>query len=185
MQLHDKSGICCDACGIVYKTDFTYYSLDFRHIDVINNIRTPIDNIIRSNIVFSIDMCTNCFDSIKNIIIKNYSATMSPHRLGKQLPVTCEITGGKLFGTYEYYYCVVSKADIRLSGQPNICVKCKNKTFDSGTKCMKCSGSEFMRIASAVVDDRHVEFTICVDAYKSFVDKAQQIRVSAGQWTTR
>lgn len=186
MQLNDRSGICCDSCGITYRTDFSYYSFDFHAVAVNNNQRSPIDIIIRSQIVFSVDICTNCFEAIKKSIVDNYNKVMAPKRATKPSAiVTCEMTGKKLFGTYEYYYCVVSKADIKMSGQPNICVKCKTKTFDNDKPCSKCSGKEFIRVASMNIDQRHVEISMCEEAYRGFVTKAETVRKTAGQWTTK
>lgn len=187
MQLSDRSGICCDSCGITYKNDFVYYSFDFRLVDVYNNQRPSIDSILSFGIVFSADICTNCFDGIKKTIVDNYAKIMSPKRLARPSSIiVCEMTGNKLAGTYTYYYCVVSKANIKLSGQPNICVKCKTKTFDKNKPCVKCSGNEFIKMAAMNVDNRHVEIIMCQDAFKEFTTRAERVRMSTstGQWTT-
>lgn len=95
------------------------------------------------------------------------------------------MTGKKLAGTYEYYYCVVAKANVKMSGQPNVCVKCRTQTFDSDKPCSKCSGKEFIRLAAMDIDRRHVEISMCEEAYKAFVIKAETIRKTAGQWSTK
>lgn len=186
MQLPDRSGICCDFCGMTYKLDFTYYSFDFRIVSVYNNQRPSIDSIHRLNVLSSADVCTNCFDNIKKEVIKNYSKTMSPKRRDRVSPiVTCEITGKPLMGTYDYYYCTVSKVDIKLSGQPSVCVKCKTKTFNKNNKCSKCSGTEFVTMASSNVDNRFVEINISQEAFKDMVLKTERVRASASQWATK
>lgn len=184
MQLRDRSGICCDSCGIEYRTDFTYYSFDFHNAAVYNNQRQSIDMILRSKVVFSVDICTNCFEAIKKMIVANYATAMSPKR-SFQSAVTCDITGQKLTGSYEYYYCEVIKIDVTISGQPNVCVKCKAKTFDDSKVCAKCSNKEFVRLAAVKTDRRYVELNVCDDAYRAFVTKAEAVRKVAGQWSSK
>lgn len=184
MQLSDRSGIACDSCGIVCKDDFVYYSFDFHNVHVYNNQRPSIDSIIRSEVVKSLDICTSCFDSIKDAVIKNYSKTMTPRRTNiANMFTVCEITGVKLSGNYEYYYCVVSKVNVRLSGQSYICVKCKSKSIGDRA-CAKCSGTQFTRVANTNVDNRHVEIVMCADAYNNLVARAGFIHKSVGKWST-
>ncbi len=186
MQLPNKSGICCDSCGVTYQSDFMYYSFDFHYISVHDNRRPQLNNIMNFSVVSSFDICTACFEVIKKTIISNYANTMSSKRgVGPPQFVVCEITGRKLVGTYDYYYCVVAKINVKMSGQPNICVKCKTKTFDNSKQCLKCSGNEFIRLASMNVDKRFVEFSLCEDAYREFITKAENVRKSAGQWLTK
>ena len=182
MQLTDKSGICCDICGMVYEADFTYYSFDFRYVSVIENRRQSIDSIIQSAIIFSIDICTNCFENTKNLIIKNYTKIMGPKR-AQSSTIICDMTGQLLFGTYDYYYCVVAKIDVKLSCQPNVCVKCGKKTFDS-KKC-DCGGINFTCSATMKIDNRYLEINVCEEAFKAFREKSETIKKTAGQWSTK
>ncbi len=133
MQLIDRSGIACDLCGIQHKTDFSYYSFDYRSVQLMNNQRMPIDMILHNSITSSMDICPKCFEDIKTRVVSNYAKTMGVKRVQQ---LVCEYTGKKITGTCEYYYCVVSKVDIKLSNQPNVCTKCKNKTFDKDKLCV-------------------------------------------------
>lgn len=185
MQLKERDGIACDYCGTSYRNDFDYLSFDFHMVNVVDNHRIPIEQILRTNIVFSIDICTSCFDSFKQKIIENYKKIMSPKRRANAQTLCCDWTGDTLNGTYTYYYCVVTKAYVRLTGQPNVCIKCGAKTFDDDKPCNKCQGTDFTRPASIDSEDRFLELVLCEDAYNHFVDKAKSIRKIAGEWSTK
>lgn len=184
MQLKERDGIACDYCGTSYRNDFDYMSFDFHMVNVIDNQRMPIEQIIRTNIVFSLDICTSCFDSFRKRIVENYKKVMSPKRR-QQPPIVCDWTGKTLAGTYIFYYCVVTRVNVRLTGQPNICTKCGAKTFENDKPCNKCKGTDFTRPAAIDSQERFLELILCEDAYNHFVDKAKSIRKVAGEWSTK
>lgn len=184
MQLKERDGIACDYCGMTYRHDFEYFSFDFHMVSVYNNIRPPLNSMLRSNIVFSVDICPTCFASISNRVIENYSKLMSPNRRVNNL-VQCDWTQEKLSGTYNLYYCVITKVIVKMVGQPNVCISCKTKTFDYDKACSKCGGNNFTRPAAIDSQDRFLELTLSENAYKHFVDKSQSIKQIAGEWSTK
>lgn len=188
MQLKSKDGVACDHCGTTYRTDFQYYSFDFRLLTVTNNRRPSLSDIFRSQITFSLDICTACFDTIKNKVIKHYENSMTSnikHRGKHANHVFCELTGKKLIGTFNYYHCNVIDVNIKMSGQPNICVNCQTQTTDENKPCKKCEGLDFVRLAITRSNDRYVEINVCEEAFQELVHKAETIRKIAGEWETK
>jgi len=184
MQTNDKTGIGCDYCGTTYNIDFEYYSFDFFSYNSVDGRKPSIEQIIKSQAIFSLDICTSCFDKIGKVVIGNYSKNMSKHRR-MNVPAFCDWTGAQMSGTFDAYYCAVTKVKVSLSKQPNICVKCEAKTFDDDKQCSKCSGTDFTKIADITTASRYLEINLCSAAYDHFVDKAKTIRVVASEWATR
>jgi hypothetical protein len=183
MQLKERNGIACDHCGTTYRHDFLYYSFDIRYVAVIANRRPSLDMIFQTNIIFSLDICSICFDKISADIVKNYSKILSAQRRTR-IETVCEISGAVLLGDYIYYHINVTKATVRTSGQPHICVKCKTKTMEPTKPCSKCQGSNFYCPASVSAIDRFVEVNISEEVYKRFTELAGKMRQVAGQWST-
>lgn len=180
MQLKERDGIACDQCGTQYKMDFTYYSWDFRPVAVHQGHRPNLNHIFRTQISFSLDICTACFDKFSKIIVDNYAKGMDQ----KGRFVTCEFTGNKLTGTFNYYHVEVVKVDVKMTGQPNICVKCQTKTHDENKTCTNCGGTEFVKPASINQQKRFVELNVSEEAFQTLREKAESIRKAAGQWAT-
>lgn len=186
MQTIDRTGIICDQCGMTHKTDFKYYSFEFRKVSAYQNRRPALEQILRLPIEKSLDICTSCFDKIKRVVVANYSKTMTDnvkHR-GKHGPgIVCEISGTKLVGDYDYYHCNIIYAVIRMTGQPSICVKCNTKTFDKTKPCSKCSSSNYTSIANVTTDDRYLEINVSEQEFQKMIDKADDSKRSA-EWST-
>jgi hypothetical protein len=181
MQTPNRSGIICDYCGITNTSDFQYYSFDFHGINVTNNRIPGLDMLHHASITSSYDICTACYAHISQTIVENYKKTMSaPNAAHRHV---CEITGKQLTGTYNYYYCVLTKVDVRITGQPNICVTCQKKSFGAETAC-QCGSVNFMRPALINTITRFLEFNICEEAFQVFRQKAETIRTRPAQWTT-
>jgi rRNA maturation protein Nop10 len=135
-----------------------------------------------------LDICPACFEKIKQIVVGNYEKTMThdTKRRGRRSPlVTCELTGTKLVGTYNYYHCNVVLVDVKMSGQPNVCTNCQTHTLETSEPCSKCGGVDFVRPALTKTDDRHVEINVSEEAYQGMVNKAETIRKVAGEWATK
>jgi hypothetical protein len=180
MQLKDRDGIACDHCGTQYKNDFLYYSWDFRPVSVNSGQRPQLNHIFRTQISFSLDVCTSCFAKFKEQIVANYKSGMD-----QQGAFTiCELTGTKLVGTYNYYHIEVTKVNVRMTGQPNICTNCQAKTFDVTKICPKCNHTEFIKPAAIDTDKRFVELNLSEEAFEMLRQKAEQTRKVAGQWQT-
>ena len=176
MQLKDRDGIACDICGTSYRTDFRYYSFDIRNIAVNDNLRPPIGSMLSSNVIFSLDVCEKCMGNVAEDVKKNYKAIKNA--------VCCDLTGKVLTGTFEFYFCQVVRADVKMTGQPNICVGCGAHAAVAGEPCKDCGNKEFIKPADTVVDDRYLDIYMCEKAYNEFVDKAMNVRKIAGQWST-
>lgn len=100
MQLSTMDGISCDMCGMHYKLDFVYYSFDFKKLPQSTNL-PPLNHIIRLDNILSVDVCSLCFNDIRNRIITNYN----PRKHMKY----CEYSGGDLT---EPYYCVITMVTV-------------------------------------------------------------------------
>lgn len=177
MQLSSRDGIVCDYCGAVYTNDFTYYSFDFKSVSVISGRVPSLQSLLSESTVLSMDICPECFNTISNKIVQNNKKMSKNNRI-------CEWSGQTLSGNYDLYYCVVTKADVRLSGQPNICSKCGHQTFEDGP-CSKCNGGDFTRPASVSSDQRHLEFQLSEESYIHFSEKIQNVRKIASEWSTK
>jgi len=184
MQTSDRSGIACDHCGTIYENDFIYYSFDFHSASVENNRRPAIDAILRSSVTFSLDICEHCFSKLSQKVVDNYKKVMSKKRsVGvKQI---CEMTGNILAGTYCYYYIVVTRVNVKITGQPNVCVECHTSTWDDDKPCAKCQSTKFIRPAQMNTDERFLEVTICEDAFTQLRKQAEQVRKVASQWSSK
>ena len=176
MQLSDKTGISCDSCGTSYRLDFTYYSLDFRQVDVVGNRRSDIDTIYNLPLSFSVDACEKCWAEMTIVIKKFYKPTT--------VGINCDLTGTKLTGNFSYFHCNVQKAVVKMSGQPYACDKCKAQTLKPTEVCA-CGNATFSLVAEMVVTDRYVELDVSEPAYRDIVNKAGQIRAIAGAWSTK
>ncbi len=156
MRLPSGDGIACDLCGLQCRQDFTYYSYDFHHVEVYDNVRSDLQSIIDSPVVFSIDVCPACFAAHRKTIIANYSKVASPQR--RVFTGThCDLSGVRLTGTYEFYYAEITKVTVRtVTGKPTI-----------------------------ATDRRHVEISVSEDMYKKLTASAGTVRKVAGEWSTK
>jgi ribosomal protein L32 len=173
MLLRDKTGIKCDLCGINYHTEFTYYSFDFRDVNIYGPSRPSLDMILKSPIGYSCDVCLSCFEGLKEKIIANNVNRKS---------LRCDISGESLVSAKKYYYCVVSSAKVSMAKKLSECKKCKQKTYDEKI-CSKCGHNGFVKMADITVDGRHVELTISQTAYDGLKSKA--LTVSHSDWSSK
>lgn len=188
MQLASRDGIVCDQCCTTFKIDFTYYSFDYRLVSVIANRRPALREILNSLIVFSLDICPQCYDIIKKEVIKHYQTSMSHdvRKRGQNVILMCELTGKKMSeSNIDYYLCNVTEVKVTMSGQPNICTKCQHQTYDQDKTCAKCSGTAFTRLAHTSTYDRLLEINICEETFKNMVNKAESVRKNASEWSTQ
>lgn len=156
MQLPTKDGIACDVCGMSCRHDFTYYSYDFRPVEVHGNVRPSLDQILIQPVTFSLDVCPACFDKHKKITIANYQKVLSPKRR-QVVGVYCDLTGRLLVGSYNYYHLAITKVDVRATQKP----------------------------AQVRTDERHVELNVTEDMYKQLTENAGKVRQVAGEWSTK
>lgn len=188
MQLKDRDGIACDQCGTTYKTDFLYYSFDFRQVPVQANRRPALDRVLGMQVSFSLDICTQCFEKIKTTVLENYAKNMNQdvkHRGKTGAGIICEITNEKTAGTFNYYHCNVVKVEVKMSGQPSICVNCQTQTYEESEPCKKCKGTDFIKPADTKIEDRFLEINLSEAAFRNMVDKAETMRKVAGEWATK
>lgn len=155
MQLETRDGIMCDVCGLGCRHDFTYYSYDFRYVEVLGNVRPPLEAIVSTPVIFSIDVCPVCFDKHKKLIIVNFAKIQSAQRR-TVVGVLCDLTGKLMVGTYNFYHVAVTKVDVRATQKP----------------------------PTVKTDVRHVEMNITEDMYKQLTTNAGTVRKVAGEWST-
>lgn len=175
MQTPDRSGIICDYCGMSHSNDFIYYSFDFRGASCHNNHKPSLQLLHNLDVIGSYDICPSCFSSISKIVVNNNKNPTNNF--------ICEITGKKLSGTFDYYYCVITKVKVQITGQPNICTQCQQKTFDTNVPC-KCGNMNFVRPALINTIMRFLEFSLSEEAFQGFRNKAEQVRKNPAGWTT-
>lgn len=186
MQTDDKAGIICDNCGLIYKSEFKYYSFDFKKVEIYGNNRQSLQQILSLGTDSSLDICTSCFEDIKKKIISNYAGQMGSKWRPPQQHVVCELTGVKLSGTYTYYYCVVSLVSVNTLGQPSYCINCKTQTYDKNKPCSKCNNRKFITPAKVNSDQRFVEFNLSEDAYRAMNSQAANVKANQKKnWSTR
>tara|TARA_R110000751_G_scaffold72476_3_gene146984 strand:- start:221 stop:790 length:570 start_codon:yes stop_codon:yes gene_type:complete len=187
MQLSDRTGIACDRCATTYKNDFRYYSFDFREVTVGKFMRPSLKQILSYTQHHSLDICEMCFNKVIVNICDVCTSNMNENTKlrGKvRQGILCEMSGKMLNGEFTYFHCNVVEVDVKMTGQPNICVKCQTKTFEEDKQCKKCGGSDFLRPASTNTNSRHVEFNICQEEMSKLVDTAESVRSKAGEWYT-
>lgn len=187
MQLSDRTGIACDKCGTTYKKDFRYYSYDFRQVTVGQFIRPSLKQIFDYNQYHSLDICEMCFNKMMTGICNTYSANMNTNvkMRGKvRQGILCEMSGKMMTGDFTYYHCNVIQVEVKMTGQPNICVKCQTKTYDDDKQCEKCGNTDFLKPALTNTNQRHVEFNLCSEEMDKMVNTAESIRSKAGEWHT-
>jgi len=180
MQTKDKTGIICDFCALMNREEFLYYSLDFKKVEIFNDSYTGLEYILRLPTHLSYDICSICFDEIKINVINNNANI--------QRGIFCELSGVLLHGTFIYYYCLVSKVDVKLSGQTSFCVECKSIASDKTQKCKKCGCAKFITPAKVAADKRFFEFSLCQTELVKFKDKFEAVKLkekAQGDWTTR
>lgn len=188
MQLASRDGIVCDHCGTAYKTDFIYYSFDYKLVSVVSNRKPPLREILNSMVIFSLDICSSCFDSIKRDVVRNYQLLMTSdvRKRGQNNTIICELSGKRFSGqTYDYYMCNVTEVNVRMTGQPNVCTACQHQTYDNDKTCTKCNGTHFSKMAYINVNDRLLEINMCEESFKNMVNKAEIVRKSASEWSTK
>ena len=105
MQLNDRSGIACDLCGGQYRQDFSYFSMDLRHVQVVDNVR-PRE--LMQQPIISLDICPGCWESLSKRIVECYHPVVQG--------VVCDLTGRHLLGNYEYYEGKVTRAVVKFQG---------------------------------------------------------------------
>jgi hypothetical protein len=154
MQLPSRDGIVCDLCGLGCRHDFTYYSYDCRMVEVVANRKADLDSILRSTVIFSIDVCPVCFDKHKNTTISNYNKVLSPKRR-IVIGTYCDLSGKLMVGGYVYYHVAVTKIEVRATIKP----------------------------AQVKTDERYVEFNMSEDMYKELTSNVKTVRKVAGEWS--
>ncbi len=115
MFLTTKDGVRCDSCKIELKTSFVYYSLDFRQLNVSDDIIPSLE--YESEPQFSLDLCGECYSTLAAGVRRWYKPV--PHNRKWPNGIVCESCGVATRGNYQVYHCVIDrvKVDIK-SSQP-------------------------------------------------------------------
>jgi hypothetical protein len=171
MRLKSGNGYACDQCGTTHQEVFQYYSLDARRVELFNGRKPPLDALLRSPPIHSLDFCPTCFETVKTAIVGR------PPQRG----LYCEMTGVPL--TSSFYFIVVSQVQVSFKGQPYKCLGCGKSSLTKEKVCA-CGGTKFSRDANMVVENRFVEFNVSEERFQAMVAKEEQVKLIAGQWTT-
>lgn len=163
-------GIVCDQCGSSHDSDFIYYSLDFRHVKVTNNIYPT--GIGQSTVIFSLEACQKCLDKIGAVVKTRYA----PTRIG----INCDLCSNEYRGTFEFYYCTVQRAVVSMSSGLVECAKCHKPAADLEKPC-KCGSVDMSRIAAVSIDDSFLHVVSCESCYSGLTENAERIRRVAGE----
>ena len=172
MLLSTRDGIRCDRCGGTHKDDFTYYSFDFKLLQIVNNRLPQLD--YSDRFVFSLDICIGCYAELMEILKQKYKPySMLPDR---SVPggIICELSGTMMKGTYDLFHCIVSEIKVSVSGKPYTCIKCHNISVTRDIPC-KCSCVDFYRKADTTIDKRHVELFLCSKVYEELRNRASTL----------
>lgn len=159
-QLLDKTGICCDRCGLVIRDDFTYFSFDLRRTQLCDGRRPGIDNILRLSPDKSFDLCELCVDQMKQLVITNYR----PVKAGMR----CDFCG-KQQGSGHYFHAELSRVAVVATGQPYVCAKCRIQRADAEKPC-SCGSLAFVRPAASRTTRRLLELDLdegCASGFQS------------------
>jgi hypothetical protein len=182
MLLKNGDGIRCDKCNKSYTNDFTYYSYDARDVVVSSNYMPKLR--YNNQPVFSFDICSGCMAEIEELVKKNYKPTPSEVHGKYPKGIYCDLSGKHLKGGYTFYHICIDKVKVFMSNTVATCDGCGAPSKDSD-QC-KCGGTSFSKTADTVVDNRHLELSVCGDVYESFVTYAKKIRTNpeASEWST-
>jgi hypothetical protein len=171
MRLSNGMGIGCDQCGATHQNEFTYYAVEARRVELKEGRRPPTDVIMQSPITHPFDVCSSCFESIKQRLVA------CPPQRG----LYCELSGVPL--TTSLYFLMVSRVQVEFRGQPYKCVKC-GKVAATKDKACACGGTRFARDAKTAVEARFVEFSIAEEQFQKMAANEEKVKQIAGQWTT-
>lgn len=100
MLLKEKNGIICDFCGVIYKNQFTYYSISAIIGKVLNNMRVS-----RDDAKFNTDCCIACYESMRETCLK----FVGPF---KHKTIKCDFSDQYLSGTFNYYILNFDKVEV-------------------------------------------------------------------------
>lgn len=174
MKLLNCVGIGCDRCGKPSRDEFTYYSFDFKLIEVITGrAKMAADSL---PVIYSLDCCALCMKEIGELAIKNYKSSIAA--------ITCDLCGSSMSGTFSFYHCTVTEAKVSLAAGSFQCRNCKTFLSAPDKPCTKCGLIAVTRIAEVLADDKYLQISVCENDYKQLVDTAVGLRQKAGAQAT-
>lgn len=123
MFLPDRSGIRCDLCLLIEKEQFTYYSVDFLKIRIVNKtvIRSPDD--------ISYDICKNCYNKWLERCKNNVS---------RALPNTikCDFCPEYMASDFVYYKLDITVANVDIKREKPVESKKYFMDYNVGECCI-------------------------------------------------
>ena len=100
MFLPTRDGILCDFCGISYKNNFTYYSVEAVELKIVNSMK-----ISHKNNEFGKDMCQSCYERLIEDVAKFIGQTKHNH-------IKCDLSKNYKTGTFNYWIVNFDKIDV-------------------------------------------------------------------------
>lgn len=179
MRINNNS-LGCDGCGMVMNDHFTYYSVDARQVNVFNNNRQSIDSCLLEEITKSNELCPSCYEQLAKKVVAVNAKEIKPNRMARNYDL-CELTGTHLKGTYQYYYIVIDKVDVK-STNNYVCTKCKLSHDGKPAISCKCGNNTFINPSNVNVNNRMLEIKTSLEAFDKMI-KPIQIK-SGGNWST-
>jgi hypothetical protein len=178
MQLPSKDGIRCDGCGMIFRDDFTYHSIDFKSAKTKYGQHLSLSELQYADIVGSYDYCSICTEKIFDQIVK-INGSASGRKTGLRY---CDFTNSDLMqGSQLYYYASITQVNVKLAGKPYLCEKCGSITQSPTTIC-KCGHNKFEKKADINTISRQVELFLVEDVLKQFSNRKDNIKKDGGNW---
>jgi hypothetical protein len=167
-----------------YTQDFYYFSYDFRKVHVNSNYMAQLQYSTQTEL--ALDVCEQCHGKFTELVKKQYKPSECMPGRNYHKGIHCDMTSTKMVGTYDFYHCVITKADVRMSHKPYICMTCKGTVTDLKQPCPACQGTDFGKKADIVTGERELELWICDEAYDKLKPTKAQLeqRREASQWSS-
>lgn len=173
MLLKTEDGIACDRCGRIIQTQFTYYSYDFRELQVVHNVLPEVE--FNTKPIFSVDICESCMVDIAEKVKRTYKPfRMLPSRLCPQ-GISCDLTGRNLTGTFRLYHCTITKVTVDTKSTRIVCRQC-GAIQNSDHPCTKCNSTDLVRQADMKAENRWLELYVSEAVYEEFKARVITLR---------
>ena len=137
MLLPERDGILCDLCGIEYKSQFTYYSVEGQKIEVLSSRKT----ILPLGKELDLDTCEDCYEKMLDRCRTALAKMPNPG-----VTIGCELCGTILRGDFSYIQLVFAKVDVD--------IKTDKKDVDMKIMDLKIDGPCYQELSNIIIATR-------------------------------